>query len=436
MHELPRRQMLSAFSVAALSAVTLTACGTKITGQASATKASGKISYWAAWNMGEPQQIILDNVVQKFSAESGVEVEVKYLGRQVTQNLINALGNGEGPDLFDAGTRNIADFSARGFLANLDPLMKMEIPNSKEEVGATFSDNVLKAASSDKGVSILPTYINSNAIWFNAERFPELVNNPPKTWDAFIALLDQQRSKGLTPLGSDGTVPGYNVFWLFQSLMTTAGPGSLRALAIDAANWDKPAVLQAAQMVQKIARGGYIQPGYMGTKFPDAQNRWATNEFSFMLNGSYMGGETAKQQSEKFQANTFLFPKVPGGFSTVEVTASGIAANAKSKNLDAALAFLAFAAHKDYQSLYATKAGFLAARADVAQPKPLLSLFAAIESAEKTTGALDLAAALHPAWWNDILLPLDDKLFSGSITAEEFVAQGKKLTTTFLATSR
>jgi raffinose/stachyose/melibiose transport system substrate-binding protein len=206
-------------------------------------------------------------------------------------------------------------------------------------------------------------------------------------------------------------------------------------LGEDAANWDLPEVLQAAQMVEQIANGGFIQADYMGTKYPDAQNRWANDEFSFMLNGSYMGGETTKQQSTGFEANTFLFPVVQGGHSTVEVTASGIAASAASKNLDAAIDFLAFAAQKQYQSLYASEAGFLAARADVTQPASLASLFAAIESAEETTGAHDLAAALHPAWWNDILLPLDDKLFSGTITAEEFIAQGKELTTTFLETN-
>lgn len=427
-----RRRAAAAAGALLVTTLVTAGCGTQIRGGGD-DDANATLTYWSAWNVGEAQQEIFETVRTAFTEETGIEIEVQYLGRQVTQNLINALGNGTGPDLFDAGSRNILDYEGRGFLADLDELMETDIPGEDISVGESFTDAVREAASGEEGVGILPTYVNSSAIWFDASQFPELESDPPEDWDDFIALLDEQKAEGLTPLGADGTVPSYNVFWLYQLLVQAEGPGALRSLAEAPENWDQPYVLEAAQRVQQIVDGGYLQTDYMGTKYPDAQNQWAQGAHSFMLGGSYMEGETRDQQKDGFTARTFMFPSVPGGTPTVEVTASGLAINADSKNLDAANQFLAFAAQEKFQKLYASEAGFIAARAGVEQPEPLRGLVEQIENADSVTQSHDLAAALHPTWWNDILLPLDDALFSGTITAEEFVARGKEQTAAYLA---
>ena len=420
------KRSLGLFAAIAVAGATV-GCGTQLR-EPEAGGEAATITYWSAWNEGEAQQKIFETVREAFTAETGIEIEVEYLGRQVTTTLVNALGTGTGPDLFDAGSRNLRDYEQRGFLADMSDLMKTTIPGEDNTVEESFSAAVLSAASGEKGVGILPTYVNSNAIWFNAAAHPEIDKNPPETWEEFIAVLDAEKAAGRVPLGADGTVPGYNVFWFYQSMMQTSGPGSLRALAEDAANWDAPEVLQSAQMVQQIVDGGYLQADYMGTKYPDAQNRWAQNEYSFILGGSYLEGETRAQQASGFTARTILFPTVDGNERTMEATASGLAANADSKNLDAVKQFLAFAAKKEYQELYSTEAGFIAARQDVTPPETLETLVDAIADATSTTQTYDLAGALHSAWWNDVLLPLNDQLFSGAIDAEQFVALGKEQT--------
>lgn len=420
--------------VALAMALALAGCGTKFQeddGDDPSVQKDVTLTYWAAWSEGEPQQVIMDAVIEDFTAETGIKVDAQYMGRQVTQTLINALASGEGPDLYDAGTRNIMDFHARGFLADLRPLLDKDVPGEDGTVGDTFADSVVESSQADGNLAILPTYINSNAIWFNAARFPELRDSPPQSWDELIALFDEHKAQGLVPVGADGTVAGYNVFWIFQNLVQLGGPGTMRGLAEDTANWDAPEVLKAAQRVQQLVEGGYLDNTYMGSKYPDAQNRWANDEYSFMINGSYMGGETEDQQAEGFEADTFLFPG-EGGKQTIEITANGLAVNADSKHMDASLDFLAFAAKSEFQSMWSTEAGFIGARSDVEPPSSLVSLYEHIQTAEQVTGAHDLAAATHPEWWNDIFLPASDALFGGKIDAEAFVARGKAGTATLL----
>lgn len=431
-----RRIGLTGAVVALAGALALSGCGTRFQedgGDDPTQQEDVTLTYWAAWSEGEPQQVIMDAVIADFTAETGIEVDAQYMGRQVTQTLINSLATGEGPDLYDAGTRNIMDFHARGFLADLDPLLDAEVPGSEGTVGDTLAESVIESSRADGKLAILPTYINSNAIWFNAGRFPELRESPPQSWDELIALFDEHKAQGLVPVGADGTVAGYNVFWLFQNLVQLGGPGTMRELAEDAANWDAPEVLEAAQRVQQLVDGGYLDDTYMGSKYPDAQNRWANDEYSFMLNGSYMGGETTDQQAEGFEADTFLFPGEDGD-QVIEVTANGLAVSADTENMDAALEFLSYAAKNEHQSMWSTEAGFIGARSDVEPPASLVSLYAHVQEADQVTGAHDLAAANHPEWWNDIFLPASDALFSGEIDAEGFIARGKEETATFLGT--
>lgn len=393
------------------------------------------ITYWSAFNQGEPQQEMFDTLAADFTADTGIEIDVRYLGRQVTTNLVNALGTGTGPDLYDLNNRNLEDYTERGFVANLEDVLDMPIPNEDTTVRDVIAESVVAAGSNDEGLAIMPANVTSNGMWFNATRFPEFKENPPATWDEFIAVLDEVKAEGGGALGVDGSVPGYNVFWLYQSLLRLGGPGALRELGDDAENWNKPHVLEAAKMVEQLVKGGYFQQDYMGTQYPAAQVAWANNEYAFMLNGSYMGGETTDLQAEDFEAYTFVFPMVEGGIPTIELTTAGYGVNADSENLEAVKQFLAFSAQKQYQEQYPAMANVIPARQDVEPPASLVPLAKAINEAEFTTRSADGANGAHPVWWTDVMLPLDDEFFGGGMTAEEFVAQGYERTAEFIASN-
>lgn len=420
-----------------LTAAMLSACGTRFQDEPDTTTPAAAeditLTYWSMWNEGEPQHQIFEQLREDFTAETGIEIDVRYLGRQVGDNLVNALGTGTGPDLYDMSNQGLSDYHNRGFVTDLDPLLEMEIPGEGITVGETIAPGIIDAASTPDGLGILPTHVTSNAMWFNATRFPEFTEDPPATWDEFIAVLDEIKADGEVPLGADGSVAGYNLFWFYQGLMRHGGPGALRELGEDPENWTQGHVRAAADMVEQLVQGDYFQQDYMGTQYPAAQVAWANDEYAFMLNGTYMGGETAELEAEGFEAYTFMFPMVEGGKSTIEITPTGLAISADSEYTDAAMEFLAFAAKKEYQGMYSTEAGTISARTDVEAPPSLGPVAEAIAQADTVTGSADGASSANPGWWNDIMLPLSNELFSGSIEAEEFIAEGQIRTAEYLA---
>ncbi|MFI1189805.1 ABC transporter substrate-binding protein [Streptomyces californicus] len=416
------------FAVIGALALSTTGCGKK-TGGADGEGEAKSFSYTSTWGKEEPQAKIFRAAIDDFTAQTGIKVEVKWMGRKGTDSLPTEMAAGQGPDLFDTGTDNIAKFRAQNLLAPLDDLLTAKIPGEEKTVGDTLPPAAKQASSDEKGLALVPHTIISTGVWYDASKRPELAAAPPQTWDAFIAYLDDAKKAGRTPLGQDGTVPFYNAYWFYSALVRANGAGSLHALGTDAGAWDKPEVLAAAEQVEKLAKGGYFQKSFMATKFPAAQDSFATGGYDLNINGTWLTSEIKPKLPADARIDSFQYPA--GGKNSVEAGTLGWGVNAKGENLEAAKKFLAFVQQKKYAERIGTEALNIPARSDVPAPENLVTLQKAINEATAVHKPYDGAPGLN-AWWTDIFMPLDDKLLGGSLTAREFVAQGKKKSATFI----
>lgn len=424
-----------ASGAALLSAIALTACGTKVSGQSAQSAAAGTtITYWSSWSKGEPQQILFDRIISDFKRRTGITVTARYLGRNYISTVENAAAVGNGPDIYDSGTDHIAEFRSKGLVGSVAGVLGSKIPGERSTVKQVLSAPVLTASSDDKGVGLIPHTIISTGIWFDASKHPELATTPPATWADFLATAKSMKaSTGQAPISQDGNINFYNAYWFYWLQMRNGGPNTLSALGGAADAWDAPSVLQSAQDVEQLVKADLFEKDYMGTQYPAAQNEWAQRKSTFELNGSWLASETAKNQASGFEPQTFPFPTTAGGHDSVDVGTLGWSINAKSTHTAADDEFLAFAMQKKYISQIATKALNITSRSDVPAPEALQNLQSEIIAAKEVNKTYDQAPSLHAGWWNDVFLPLDDKLFSGKLTATQFVAQGKAQTTTYLA---
>lgn len=419
--------------VALLTVLTLAAagCGQKLNGKAD-SKTENELVYWSVWNSNEPQSKIIKSAMEDFGKQTGIKVDFKVRGRNQGQAVQEAVASGHGPDLFDSATDGLPDARARGLLANLDNVLDMKVPGENKTVRQVLPITVQKAAGDDQGLAMIPHTLMSTALWYDAHRHPELTANPPKTFDDFLNLLNTLKASGQQPIAQDGLVNTYNIFWFYWLLMRHGGPGSLRALGTSAEAWDKPEVLSAAKDVERLAKGDYFQKGWTGTKYPTAQTAWAKGQHVLNLNGSWLPSETKSVAAVDAEPRSFQFPLVPGGHDSVEVGTLGLALSAKAKHPKAAAKFLAFFLQKKYQERFSTEANNIPARADVPAPKSLIDVQKAIASATEFNPTYDQAPGAAPEWWDKVLLPLDDKLLSGKLSAEQFVARGKSQTADYL----
>lgn len=440
----------TALAVSLTAVLLASACGTKEKGTSSsspaaatsgdalaAAKTEGQVDYWITWGDSEPQNKIFKAEAADFTAATGIKVNVKTLGRDAAKTLVNDIASGAAtPDVFDSGTDHVAADEAQNVTANLDDVLTMPVPGDN---GKTVKDvlpaSVLKSADDKDGhLAFVPHTVISTAMWYDAARFPDIAANPPKTWTDFITLLDKEKAAGKTPLAQDGLVNFYNAYWFYWAMMRHGGPGSLAALGTSPAAWDKPEVLAAAKDVEQLAKGGYFQNGYMGSKYPAAQNDWAQGKEALNLNGTWLASETKPQAPADAQPATFQYPTVPGGHDSVEVGSLGWAVSSKAKHPHAAKLFLSYLLQKQVVAKIGTDALNIPARADDPAPAALKGAQDAIVNATETNATYD-GGTENTKWWNDVLLTLDDQLLGGKISAEDFVAQGKKKTADVLANS-
>lgn len=116
-----KKKMLSALLCAAMVAATLTGCGGSgdsapaaeapaateeapaATEEAPAAEATGDtLVYWSMWDAAEPQAQAISQSIEKFTAETGIAVDVQFKGRTgIREGLQPALDAGTNIDSFD-----------------------------------------------------------------------------------------------------------------------------------------------------------------------------------------------------------------------------------------------------------------------------------------------------------------------------------------------
>ncbi|MEV6105837.1 ABC transporter substrate-binding protein [Streptomyces sp. NPDC051940] len=432
-----RRAILSS-SVAGAAALGLAACGQKVDGDgdSGADKPSGPVVYWSAWAQGTPQQKILDAACQEFTKATGIEVDINWLGPNLATSLPTAVPGGTGPDLFDCTADKLGGYHVSGFTTDLSDLLTTKVTGEAKTLGEVLPEGALKVCrTADGQLGFVPHTFLSTTLWFDGAAHADLAKNPPKDWNAFLKALDAAAHDKLVPIAQDGTVDNLNIRWFYWPLLRLKGAGALAALGTDktAAAWRDPAVRQAAEAVETLARGEYFQRGYAGSKYPNAQNQWAGGEVLFNLNGSWLPQETAAQQKSGFKPVALPFPQLPGGGTrpVVEVGALGWAVSAKAKNAQAARLLIPFLMQKKYEEQIAGQAQNIPARSDVQAPEVLAGVREQIMTATEPFPSFDNAPAAAGTWYVDVMGPLATKLATGRISAGKFVAEGAAQTAAY-----
>ncbi|WP_035304877.1 ABC transporter substrate-binding protein [Actinokineospora inagensis] len=396
-----------------------------------------EFTYWSMWTADEPQGRVLSKAIRCFTDKTGVKVNVQWLGRDLlTQNVAPALTTGAVPDLFDqdvsqvmaavtsaGGTQSVQDVLdikvGEGDLKVRDvlPVSSYDFPQNKGPDGAIFE---------------VPYLLYGTAWWYNRD-VTGLVT-APRTADDLFALLDKAKATGVAAVAEDGDRPVSNASLFAQAALRYVGAGNLAKAASDktGATWrTDDGLYQAAGFVEKLAKGGYLIPGWDSAKYPAVQQRWANGEAAYITTGGWLPSETNQYLDKKGDGRTipygsFQFPKPTGAtHDVIERVPVGFAVSAKAKNPNAAKAFIAYVLNKDILAGMPAVAGALTPRADLAVPPSQKDIKAALSnsSTEQAIYLDGVNAIAGGRWAETVLYPLTDSLLHGNITSQEFIDQ-------------
>lgn len=420
-------------SAASALVIGMAGCGQKVGGDTAAAKTGTTVNYWTSWPADTPQAKIFSAAAAEFTKESGIKVDIRTLGSTAQQDIVNASATGNGPDIFDDAPDHVPAFRKAGLIGNIDDILTAKPFGEDATIKSVYPDSVLRSASDSQGLAFVPHTILAGGVWFDSAKNAQFKDNPPASWDDFRKALATLKSQGKTPIAQEGGNSSYNVLWFYWLMLRSQGAGSVYNLSKDAAAWDAPAVLQAAQQVDKLRTDGYFQDGYEGSRYPNAQNSWAQGNYALDLNGSWLAGEVKSVLPADAKLSTFPFPAVGSdSHGVAELNTLGWSVSAKAPNAAGAKQFIEFLVQKQWMNKIGSDALNIPARADVSAPEDLQAMQKSVLQSKETTGYMDNAAAKSPTWYSDVLLALDDQLIFGKISPAEFVAQGKAKTQTYI----
>ena len=386
-----------------------------------AVEEPSKIRYFSMWNEGEPQQEVLQGIIDSFEADTGVEVDVLWGGREILTSVRAALSAGDVVDLVDLDAEPLyGALVATGETQSLAATLSRTIPGESNTVADVIPSAFLDVYAVDGEPHLIPYEVISSGIHYDGSRLAGLGIEPPETWDDFIAA---SLASGENAVQADGLINFYNAYWLYWLMVRHGGPGSFYDAASDATGeaWRSAPMRAAVDDLVELVESGALADGYDGSNYPLAQQEWAVGNGTFMVNGTWLASETSSYAKDGFDYRLLSFPTVPGGYESAELYQIGWVVPDAAAAPSAAQDFIAYALNRDRLAGIADLAKNLTPRTDIGVPAEIQDA-ADIFAAEPPVHRIyDGVQGDFPEYWATVFLPLDDQLFFGQISGDEFI---------------
>jgi len=201
------------------------------------------------------------DVVAVFEAETGIDVVIDEVGRDLPTVLPVRVAAGNPPDL--AALPNpgqMKEFADQGALVALDDLANLaDHPAAFVDLG-TVDGHVY-------GLFIAADF--KSMVWYNTKAFEGRGYEVPTSWPALIALSDQIVADGGTPWAiglESGAASGWTgTDWIEDIMLRTAGPVLYDKWVNHEIPWTHPAVKKAWEYFGQIVNApGYVYGGAVG----------------------------------------------------------------------------------------------------------------------------------------------------------------------------
>lgn len=437
-----KKRNVCALALAAVMAGSLTACagGGSQTGAAAAadtkaeasdtaaadtTGASGGeikgLVYWSMWESTEPQGQVIKEAVDKYTADTGITVDLQFKGRTgIREGLQPALDAGTNIDLFDEDIDRVNN-TWGSYLMDLEELAK----GAGYEATANAS---LMAACREVGggtLKSIPYQPNVFAFFYNKDIFDEAgITSVPTTWAELDAACQKIKDAGYTPITSDDAY----ILCLFGHHMCRINGYEGTSDIVKNNKWEDPSVMETAKAYEEFAKKGYFSENIASNVFPAGQNQeLAMGTAAMYLNGSWLPNEVKNMAGDDFRWGCFSYPAVEGGKDGTEASNFGaqvLAINKNSQNAEAAFQLITYITKGEFdKKLSEESLGIPSDTTNTEWPSQLADVKPVLESLK--TRYPWAAGAEDNVDMTPIIKENMMKLCSGAITAGEFVANLK-----------
>ena len=274
------------------------------------------LTYWSMWNSTEPQAIAIQEAIDAYTAETGIEVTVQWNGRDSQQQTIQAaLDSQTTIDIFDE------DFQRMSTQYNSNCL--------------SLEDMAAAAGYDDYAVAALPAAVRewagelvaipyqpyTSGIFYNKAAFEAAgIEKDPETWTEFLDACQKLKDAGYVPLVQDDA---YVLYTYGFQLARYIGQDGVEELAVNG-GWAKSAeAKKAADDIANLVAQGYIDGLDV---YPEGENRIGFEEAAMVVNASWVPSEITNNTGCDLEWGMFNYPAVEGGKDPNTVANIGVQA--------------------------------------------------------------------------------------------------------------
>ncbi|SEG74475.1 carbohydrate ABC transporter substrate-binding protein, CUT1 family [Thermomonospora echinospora] len=298
-------------ALVAASVLAVSACGSS--GPAGGG-GSGEVRVWSLQdgvNAAERQAVAAYNK----AGDGKVRMET-FLNDPYKQKLQVAMGSPNAPDVFmNWGGGNLKQYVDAKQVHDLTPEFNAD-PAWRDR----FLPVVLKTAQiGGRYYGVPERGMQPIVLFYNKDVFTTAGQQPPKTWDDLLRLVDTFKGRRITPFALAGSQAWTELMWLEYLLDRIGGPAPFQAIAERRPGaWRDPAVLRALTMIRELVDRGAFGTNYASVDYDvgGASTIFAQGKAAMHLMGSWEYATQLQQNPDFVKKNRMgwaAFPSVPDG---------------------------------------------------------------------------------------------------------------------------
>ncbi|MFF5546928.1 ABC transporter substrate-binding protein [Streptomyces olivaceoviridis] len=339
-----RRRFLAGLGAAGATAL-LSGCVTS----ASSAKSSSKGPVTLQSNLSAPQaKAAMEDLVAAYAKKGEGRASLNTVAAETFRTqLPTYLTSANPPDVYTWYPGSVADTYARkNLLLDLDDVWNTS-PDLKRYSKALHS---LCTASSGKKVFVPTTYYWWG-MFYRKSNFAKWGVSAPSSWDEFLDLCDQLKSKGVAPigLGAGGNTPWVASAWFDYLDIRINGAAYHCRLLAGRHRFDDPEVRKVFDRWREVLP--YFDPDGTALAFQDASTALLNGRTGMMLIGTFFADATPKSALDDIDFFRFpvIDPKVP---LAEEAPTDGYFASARTGHRDQVADLMRYLATAEAQEIY------------------------------------------------------------------------------------
>jgi len=394
--------------------------------------AKDSFTYWSMWEKGEPQQMILEGAIEDFEKDYNVDIDVKWVGRDVVTAIKPRMLAGENIDIVDqCGEEIYGGLVANDVISKMNDVLELQVPHENQKVKDVLSKESYGAYIREDGsLYIIPYNFISSGFWYDKNLFNELQIKVPETWEEFLVMAEKLRDAGLEPVAFGLQTDVYRGYIPYNTANRILGKGALNAAAADSTGelFKDPKWVEVGNVLYTFSKKGkhLFMDAYESSVYPAPQMDWIMGIAGTFYCGSWIPVETQTAADPEFEYGAFQFPSFAegeGDSTSVECYPIGFSILKDAENEELAKKFVAYFLQKKYAESWVKDTKNMTPRKDVSAPEELSDIKEALDNANSTHRLNDGVQADYPEWYANVFLPTCSDILTGKISGEGFAKQ-------------